>query len=251
MTPGPSSVRSTPTRPGAGWPLRVSIASVVVISMLVLAVAVLALGSYGSRQNAIATATKTAHDAGEFVSERARRMLEPVQSTVRQLGFDPLTTATTLEQRLQRIYVLSEELAVNELVSAIYVGYDNGDFVLARPLDRPEVRRRFQAPPMANFLVQSVTRQADGSRLGEYRFFTADGQQIARQRQPDYQFDPRTRPWYQASVGSGAAQFSPPYVFFTTQQVGITLSQRSRSGGAVVGIDVVLDDLASSWAICG
>ena len=39
MTPGPSSVRSTPTRPGAGWPLRVSIASVVVISMLVLAVA--------------------------------------------------------------------------------------------------------------------------------------------------------------------------------------------------------------------
>ena len=246
MIPDPSSVQSAPTPPPSGWPLRLSIASVVVMSMLVLAVAVLALGSYGSRQNAIANATRSAQDAGQLVSERALRMLEPVQSTVRQLGFDPLTTATTLELRLQRIYVLSEELAVNELVSAIYVGYDNGDFLLARPLDRADVRRRFQAPPMANFLVQSVTQQADGSRLGEYRFFTADGQPIERRSQPDYQFDPRTRPWYQAVASSGAPELSLPYVLFTTQQVGITLSQRSRQGNSVIGVDVVLDDLASS-----
>ena len=172
-----------------------------------------------------------------------------MQSTVRQLGFDPLTTATTLEQRLQRIYVLSEELAVNELVSAIYVGYDNGDFVLARPLDRPEVRRRFEAPPMANFLVQSVTQQADGSRRGEYRFFTADRKEIERRAQPDYRFDPRTRPWYQAGVRSGAPELSMPYVFFTTQQVGITLSQRSLSGRSAIGIDVVLDEPVDEAAL--
>ena len=40
--------------------------------------------------------------------------------------------------------------------------------------------------------------------------------------------------------------FRSPYVFFTTQQVGITLSQRSLSGKSVVGIDVVLDDLANN-----
>ena len=83
-------------------------------------------------QTLSATATQTARDAGKLITEQARRMLEPAQSTVRQLGFDPIATATTLDERLQRIYVLSEELAVNELVSAIYVGYDNGDFVLAR-----------------------------------------------------------------------------------------------------------------------
>ncbi len=246
MTSGHPSAKTPAVPPLPGWPIRFSIASVVVLAMLVLAVAVLALGSYGSRQNAIATATHTARDAGKLVTEQARRMLEPAQATVRQLGFDPIATATTLEERLQRIYVLSEELAVNELVSAIYVGYDNGDFVLARPLDRPEVRRRFDAPPMANFLVQSVTRQPDGSRRGEYRFFTANGKDIERRPQPDYRFDPRTRPWYQAVADSGAPELSLPYVFFTTQQVGITLSQRSRDGGAVIGIDVVLDDLASS-----
>jgi HD-GYP domain-containing protein (c-di-GMP phosphodiesterase class II) len=246
MNTGTPSVKPPAVPPAPGWPIRFSIASVVVLAMLVLAAAVLALGSYGSRQNAIATATQTARDAGKLVTEQARRMLEPAQSTVRQLGFDPIATATTLDERLQRIYVLSEELAVNELVSAIYVGYDNGDFVLARPLDRPEVRRRFEAPPMANFLVQSVTQQADGSRRGEYRFFTANGKEIERRPQADYRFDPRTRPWYQVGIQSGAAELSPPYVFFTTQQVGITLSQRSRSGRSVIGIDVVLDDLASS-----
>ena len=37
-----------------------------------------------------------------------------------------------------------------------------------------------------------------------------------------------------------------PYVFFTTRQVGLTLSQSVRGGGAVVGIDMVLDDLSAS-----
>lgn len=246
MPPGPSSVERLDTTHASGWPLRLSIASVVVLSMLVLAVAGLGLGSYGSRQNAIATATKTARDAGKLVNEQARRMLEPAQSTVRQLRFDPIASASTLDERLQRMYVLSEELAVNELVSAIYVGYDNGDFVLARPLDRPEVRRRFEAPPMANFLVQTVTQQAGGAHQGQYHFFTADGREIERRTQPDYVFDPRTRPWYQAVAGSGAPTLSAPYVFFTTQQVGITLSQRSRGGDSVIGMDVVLDDLANS-----
>lgn len=245
MSPHTPSAAPLPPPPEPGWPIRVSIASVVVMAMLVLAVAVLVLGSYGSRQNAIATATRTARDAGKLVTEQARRMLEPAQSTVRQLAFDPIVTARTLEERLERLYVLSEELAVNELLSALYVGYDNGDFILVRPLDLPETRRRFDTPPMANFLVQTVTHQPDGSALGEYRFYTANGKLVQRRVQADYRFDPRTRPWYQAVADTGGSVLSPPYVFFTTQQVGITLSQKSRAGTSVVGMDVVLDDLAS------
>ena len=63
MTSGNPSVQKPAAPPAPGWPIRFSIASVVVVAMLVLAVAVLALGSYGSRQNAIANATKTAREA--------------------------------------------------------------------------------------------------------------------------------------------------------------------------------------------
>ena len=63
MTTGSPTGADATAATAPGWPIRFSIASVVVLSMLVLAVAVLALGSYGSRQNAIATATKTAREA--------------------------------------------------------------------------------------------------------------------------------------------------------------------------------------------
>jgi HD-GYP domain-containing protein (c-di-GMP phosphodiesterase class II) len=226
----------------------VSIATVVVASMLILGLAVLALGSYGSRRNAIATATRTAQDVGRLVSEQARRRLEPAQATVRQLSFDPIASAGTLEQRLQRLHVLSEELAVNELVASLYVGYTNGDFILVRPLDQPAMRQRFQAPPMANFLAQTVTRQPDGQRRGEYRFYTANRRLIELRPQPGYDFDPRSRPWYQQAQHSAEAVVSAPYVFFTSQQVGITLSQGGWEGQAVIGVDLLLDDLATSLA---
>lgn len=36
---------------------------------------------------------------------------------------------------------------------------------------------------------------------------------------------------------------SAPYVFFSTRQVGVSLSRRAEGGKAIVGLDIVLDDL--------
>jgi hypothetical protein len=95
--------------PGQGFSLRVSIATVVVFSMLLVAVAVvvIATGWAGARANAIDTATRMATHAGKLVGERAKGLLEPAKSTLRQLTFDPITTARTLDERLERLYVLS------------------------------------------------------------------------------------------------------------------------------------------------
>ena len=236
------------TRAVQVWPIRLVIAAVVVLCMLLLAVAVLTLGHYSSRQNAIANATRTAQDAGRLITEQARRMLEPAQSTLRHLSFDPIARAGSLDERLDRLPVLLAELSANRLLSSLFVGYDNGDFILARPLDRAEVQRSVQAPAQAAFLVQSMTLQPDGTRRGEYLFFTDDQRLAERRLQPDYRFDPRIRPWYHAAVATAAPVQSLPYVFFTTRQVGLTLSQRSVAGGSVIGIDVVLDDLADRLA---
>lgn len=65
---------------------------------------------------------------------------------------------------------------------------------------------------------------------------------------PDYRFDPRTRPWYQEAKNTGLASLSEPYAYYTTQELGVTLSQLSHAGDAVVGIDVVLEQLSRSLA---
>ena len=56
----------------------------------------------------------------------------------------------------------------------------------------------------------------------------------------------RSRGWFQESLKTAASIASEPYIFFTTQQVGITLSQVSRNANAVIGI--LLDDVATSPA---
>jgi HD-GYP domain-containing protein (c-di-GMP phosphodiesterase class II) len=227
-----------------GWTIKLSIASVVVISMLVLALAIIGMGWQGARQTLLDTASRTASDAGQLITEKSRRMLEPAQATLRLLASDPLANARNLDERLTRLRTLSDVLVNNPLASAIYMGYDDGSFFLVRPLDTPEMRQRFDAPPKSNFLVQSLQARANGPALGEFLFFSANRQLIERRSQPDYRFDPRARPWYQTASVTSATMASAPYVFFTTRQLGLTLSQSAVNGGGVIGIDVVLDDLA-------
>jgi hypothetical protein len=229
-----------------GFPIGLLISLGVIVSMLLVAATILVLGWNSARSALINTAERTANDTSQLINARARVLLEPTQSTLRQVSFDPIVYAKTLQQRIDRLYVLSEVLTVNPMISAIYVGYDNGEFLLARPLDTASVRERFKAPGGANFMVQARTRQKNGKIVGEYIFFDANSVIEERRTIPEYQFDPRERPWYIGANVTTESVLSPPYVFFSTQQVGVTLSRLSRSGKSVVGIDMVLDDISTT-----
>ena len=232
------------TRFEGGWSIRLLTATAVMCAMLVVAVVILGLGWIGARNAMLQTATRLAQDSGVLVKERARRMLEPANATLRQLAYNPITAAQTLDDRLAHLHVLSQELNANPLVSSVYVGYQNGEFLLVRALDKPEIRTLFKAPARANFMVQARSLNQTGEMEGAYLFYNADGVIVARRQVLEYAFDPRTRDWFKAADATSATEFSAPYVFFSTSQVGVTLSRISRDGGSVVGIDVVLDDLA-------
>ncbi len=229
-----------------GLPVRAAIAGMVVGAMVIMTIVVLTIGWLGSRQVLLDTATRTARDAGQITTERSRRMVDPGAATLRTLAFDPIVSATSVEDRLSRVGVFAAELSANNLVSAIYVGYENGDFLLVRPLDQREIRQRFQAPPQANFLVQTVTTNAAGESKGAYHFFNAESHLLQHREMPDYRFDPRQRAWYVAAKDTVATVVSKPYVFFSTRQVGISLSKLATNGKTIVALDMTLDDLAES-----
>lgn len=228
------------------WPIKISISGAVVLGMILVSLMIMALGWSGARTALLATASRTAADAGDLINERARRLLEPAQSTLRQMSFDPIMDARALPDRLERLHVMTEVLAVNPLVAAIYIGYSDGQFMLVRPLDSEVMRERFNAPVRSTYVVQSRGAMADGDILGEYLFYDAMNVLVERRRMDDYTFDPRFRPWYNKASGSATPVLAEPYVFFTTKQAGLTLSQVNRSNIAVVGIDMVLDDISSS-----
>ena len=136
------------------WPIKLSIASVVVVSMLILALGILSLGWMGARQTLLGTASKSARDAGLLITEKARLMLQPAQATLRQLTSTPLVEAKTLAARLKTIRTLSDVLVANSLISSVFVGYTDGSFFLVRPLERIAMREMFKPPPMSNFMAQ-------------------------------------------------------------------------------------------------
>lgn len=229
-----------------GLPVRFGISALVMAGMVLLAVVLVSVGWWGARQVLLDMAERSAEDAGRIMTERSRRIIDPAVATLRQLAFDPITESTRLDERLTRIAAFSIDLVANPLVSAVYVGYPNGDFLLVRSLRGAQQRAFFSAPTASAFLVQTIVHDAHGAQHGQYRFYDAELKLLSLRDEAGYRFDPRTRPWYATADRSLIPSISAPYVFFTTRQIGISLSQRARNTDAVVAIDMTLDDLAAS-----
>lgn len=219
--------------------------SVVVASMLVLAAILMWQGSQAARASLLSAAFVNAQDMAVIINEKTRRILLPAEATLRQLSLDPLGSFETLDERLTRLRALTQVLVHGELVSAVYIGYRNGDFLLVRPLDDPALARQFAPPDDARFLVQSIDATPDDAPIGEWLFYSANLNLLERRPMPDYRFDPRTRPWYEAAETPGRQTLTPPYIFFTSRQIGLSLSQTSSEGHAVLGVDLALSDLGT------
>ena len=250
----PASQAAAPHRPTAALPwwgritvrLEVLTASVVVLAMLLLTALVTYQVSSSARQALVSASGDSAQRVSMLITERVQRIVNPADAIVGLLAYDPVTTATTLPQRLRRLPVLAALLQQNPLLSALYVGYPDGQFLLLRPLHHPAVRVQEGVPENAAFLLQSIAQEkGPGTPLvGRWSFYDAQLKLLSTALRPEYQFDPRTRPWYQEAQHRRAQILTAPYLFFTTQELGITLSQPSAEGTAVLGLDVALSDLS-------
>src|SRR5215472_17053649 len=162
-------------------------------------------------------------------------LFAPVESLVALAAVAPLTDAQSLSERMRSLPAAAELLRRNPQLASFYVGYDTGDFFLVRPLPDEGARKEFGGPPDAAFLVQSIEK----GRL-RFAFFDAALRSVSDAARPDYRYDPRGRPWYLQAMKSREAVATPPYVFFTKREVGLTIARRAGNDRAVVGADVSL-----------
>lgn len=222
-----------------------NVAVIVTVTVLVACiVGALSFNAYRSAQQLLSTATADAiRQAATLLDERIGRIFEPADNQLRLLSVSDMTKAETLYERLALQPLAREVLAGNPLVQAVYAGYPNGDFVLFRPLPTIALAARFHAPAKADLLVQTITR-SDDRRLGEYRFYASDGSLLEQRRMPEYDYDPRTRPWFEQASQSEGTVLTAPYLFFTTRVPGVTLARRGPETGAVVGLDAEFATLA-------
>ncbi|UUY06926.1 phosphohydrolase [Pseudomonas sp. J452] len=226
-----------------GISLQLLIALAITFSSLLLGGALAWQGYQGVEQALVVAAGDTAQQFGKTFNEKARRLIDPVRSSIRLLAYDAISQADTLPQRLESLPLLVECLTANNVLSNIYVGYPNGE--LLSVLRDPELRQRFGGPEGADFLVMSMSRGESGALLGEWRFYDSDLTLLQSEVKPDFRFDPRTRPWFTQSIEQASTVLTRPYVFFGTREIGLTLAQRSIDGAAVIGMDASVNALAS------
>ncbi len=233
--------------PPPGIPLQRLTAIAIVASMLLLTLALLLQGQHGLRQALVAAATDDSQRLGSLIGERTQQLLSAARSALSLLRHDALSGADSLAARLPRLSLLAETLQIGPALSAVYIGYPDGDFLLLRRLeqDSDPQRQRLRAPAQARYLLQSIDRDAAGATHGEWHFYDSQLQLLERQIRPDYRYDPRSRPWYRQAMADTEAILTPPYLFFTTAQIGVSLAQRSLDGRMVIGMDAAVQDLSS------
>src|SRR5262245_12863040 len=170
------------------YPLAVHIATLFVALLLVAGVAIGGIAYYRSA----AMLTRAADDLFDRVARETthevREIVAPGEALIDVLAQTRLVTARTLDERLDTLPLLREALAVSPYLSALYAGYDNGDFFLVRRVpDVPEWRKQLGAPDGAAYLVQSLERGA-----GVFIWLDAGFGRLATQPRPEYAtFDAR------------------------------------------------------------
>ncbi|MBI2256704.1 MAG: HAMP domain-containing protein [Proteobacteria bacterium] len=239
--------QSKRSKPPVEVPLHL-LGTVGVTILLVLVIATFAWHTYrGTQGILLQTSEETTRYIRDTLSEKVQRLLLPARNQITLLAHSDLSSADTLARRLAEMPVVMDALNENPITDAIYVGYPNGEFVLFRPLRTDAVRRQVKAPPKATLLVQSITQDAVGAMMGEYRYFDADRKLLDARFMPNYRFDPRTRPWFQSALKQQGTLLTEPYIFFTTKAVGITLASKSADGAVIVALDLTISSLAEAF----
>jgi hypothetical protein len=95
-------------------------------------------------------------------------------------------------------------------------------------------------------------RIEDNSRLVTWTRRNPDGSSKGTEDVSGDNYDPRIRPWYRGAVRAGGLHWSDVYVFFTSQQPGVTASapllNEAQELIGVVGVDIELKQLSEFLA---
>ncbi|WP_306149065.1 MULTISPECIES: HD domain-containing phosphohydrolase [unclassified Roseibium] len=202
-----------------------------------------------SRMNAVIT--EASRNLFSLTSTEAvaglERLYAPAELAVEIIALHDITRAETLSERLPHVAFLAGFLDQSAALSSVYVGYDDGDFIMLVPTENDEARSRYNAPADTVFVVQSIERFPNGGVRSRYVFLDIAMNTIGEREQASFAgFDPRSRPWFEQAKASAGQIKTRPYIFFTSQELGQTIAVRALGSGATIGADISLDTLAAS-----
>ena len=230
------------------WPMHVHLSTLFAALFLILAITS-AVERYRVSTLMIESSVS---DLFKVINREANDKLDSVVESAtlaaNLLSHTTLGTASTQEERMQRLPLMRQALRAAPTLSAVYAGYGNGDMFLLRRLRNEAEVTLFNAPAGTRYMLQSIKRAParggrDGGARGLFTYMDEELQVLREEDRPEYagDYDPRTRGWYQEAFRSGDTATSEPYLFFSTRTLGMTISSPVENTRTVVGADIQLD----------
>jgi hypothetical protein len=205
-------------------------------ALVQLAAAALILGWYFYTVNDDLRSLARAEAEGSVLQaiEATRDYFGPAEATARltQSLFAGRVLDRAEPEQLERYLV--ETLRQSPSLAGLFVGYPDGSFYYVS---------RDDAHGAGGTRTKEILVDA-GVRTVGLRWRAQDFSVVHQEADPADDFDPRTRPWYQAAAERRELIWTAPYVFFTARKPGITTAMAVPGAGdnvaAVVGFDIEL-----------
>nr|WP_017220119.1 HD domain-containing phosphohydrolase [Moritella dasanensis] len=128
-------------------------------------------------------------------------------------------------------------LEKNQYLDSMYFGKEDGSAFLFQPLHDVKIKQSLSAPVDARLMVRYYTLGAQRIQFYDTNMNLMEEQHISS----DY--DTRDRLWYSEVKNPEQIYMTGPYNFSNPAQDGITFSRKTRSGDAIIGVDITLDKL--------
>jgi len=193
---------------------------------------------YGYRSNSeimLQSSDELLYQISETVIRQTSNHLDPARKTGTLLR-KMIERGNSFSKSPELVETISlETLEIYPQFSAVYLGDENGNFIMSRRLED------------GNFSTRIISRTSEPSGMIEIDR-DQHWQIIATRSSSLLSYDPRERPWYVLAKSEGATVWSREYRLFTDQVPGITCAHpvfdfEGNFVGAV-GIDFRLYELA-------
>ena len=168
--------------------------------------------------------------------QSVENLLQPAEHLIKnsrglmESGVLPTSAGETMER------YFFQQISVNTNFSGMYKGWLNGDFLFIKHGEPSD-----STPYTTKYILDE-----EGVRNTHLIYRTAT---FAMRSEEDVKtdYDPRTRPWFKA-VGDSTHRWTAPYIHFSSQRPGITVStpvlnKRSEPIG-VLGLDIEITNLS-------
>lgn len=199
--------------------------------------AVVFLSFLTSERALLGHARELLSDVGINTIEHSRGFLSPARGAAQLAARLAENRIVASEDSAQLEQLLFQQLRIAPQSAGVYFGSEQGAFVY--------VMRSTGSGP---YRTKIITVE-NGTRQTELIWRDEDFNVIVREDDPEDTFDPRSRPWYQRAATEIKTIWTDPYIFFSSQQPGITLAapvlDEDGSVRGVIGVDIEISEIST------